>query len=143
MASYNLPVFFTVILIVPMLYFGIASLTFFLRPFEDPIVTRMLRGLFATYFAAVAACCALGAAVFAAYGRPFVALGLAAVAACASVARGWYLRRMDVQIRARDGGDGRATRRLRRLHVEGIAYNLVQLAVVIGMVPARALAAAA
>jgi hypothetical protein len=135
MSSYNLPVLATVVLLLPMIYFGIASLTFFLRTFDDPMVTWMLRGLIGISFLAVSTCCVLGAMVFALYGHVGVALGTALVAGCAAVARGWLLRRMDDQFRARETGDGEATRRLRRLHVAGIAYNTIQLVAVIAIIP--------
>jgi hypothetical protein len=43
---------------------------------------------------------------------------------------------MDAAIQARDSGDARAVRALRGLHLRGIAYNAVQLAAVVGGVPA-------
>ena len=135
MTQYNLPVLVTVVMLFPMLYFGIASLTFFLRKFDDPIVTWMLRGLCSTYFVVVSVCCALGAAVFVSYGQAPAAVGLGLVAACAIVTRRWFLRGMDAQLRARDGGDGGAIPRLRRLHVGSIAYNAVQLVAVVAMSP--------
>jgi hypothetical protein len=45
-------------------------------------------------------------------------------------------RRIDAELQARDAGNGGAVRELRRLHLTGMAANLVQLAAVIGMVPA-------
>ena len=135
MARFDFPLLVTVILLFPMLYFAIASLTFYLRRFEDPVVTWMLRGLLNVYFLAVAACCALGATVFAAAGRPMAAVGFAILGACAVTARPWFLRRVDDQLRARDAGDRGATRRLRRLQLEAILYNAAQAAAVIASIP--------
>ena len=136
MARFDIPLLVTVILLFPMLYFAIASLTFYFRKFDDPIVTWMLRGLFNVYFLAVAVCCALGAVVFAAAGRPSVAFGFGVLVACAVVARPWFLRRVDDQVHARDAGDRGATGRLRRLQLGGIVYNAIQAAAVIGSIPA-------
>ena len=62
MSTLNIPVLVTVLLRVPMFCFGFASLTFFLRPFDDPIVTWVLKGLFSTYFLAVGVGCRRGTA---------------------------------------------------------------------------------
>jgi hypothetical protein len=136
MANLNYPVLVTIVLLLPMLYFGITSLAFFLRSFDDPIVTRLLRGLFGFCFLAASLCCAFGAAVFGVYGHGFVAVGLGAVAVCAAVSRRWFLLAMDAEFRARDAGDRDAPHRIRRLHVGGIAYNAVQLVVVFAVLPA-------
>ncbi|NMJ40751.1 hypothetical protein GWK16_05830 [Roseomonas sp. JC162] len=135
MARFDIPLLVTVILLFPMLYFAIASLTFYLRSFDDPIVTWMLRGLFGAYFLAVAVCCSLGAAVFLMAGRPFAALGFGVLVAGAVTARPWFLQRLDEQIRARDAGDRGAAGRLRRLQLGGIVYNAAQAAAVIGSIP--------
>lgn len=135
MARFDFPLLVTVILLFPMLYFAIASLTFYLRRFDDPIVTRMLRGLLSVYFLAVAVCCALGAAVFAAAGRPAAALGFGILVALAMAARPWFLRRVDSQLRARDAGDGGAIHRLRQLQLGAILYNATQAAAVIASIP--------
>jgi hypothetical protein len=62
MSTLIIPVLVTVLLRVPMFHLGFASLTFFLRPFDDPIVTWMLRGLFSTHFLAVGVGCGRGTA---------------------------------------------------------------------------------
>lgn len=118
-----------------MLYVLFAAPTFFLRPLADPVVTWMLRGLFDTYFPAVSSLSALGAVAFAGAGRPGVAFGLGALTAAALAARAWFLRRMDADLRARDGGDPTAVWRLRRLHLGGLACNAVQFATIIACIP--------
>ncbi len=124
-----------ILLLFPMLYFLIASLTFFLAKLQDPVVTRLLRGLFQTYFTAVGVLGALGALAFALSGRGIGAAALALLAALAVTARGWFLRHLDTWIRARDAGDPMAVRRLRRLHLGGIAYNAVQFAGIVASIP--------
>lgn len=125
----------TIILIGPMLYFLIASPTFLLRPLSDPTVTWLLRGLFSVCFSAVAGTCGLAALAFALAGRPPVALGIIIVATIALGARHWFLRRMDAEMCARDGGDAQAPRRLRRLHWGGMAFNLTQLGAILAGIP--------
>lgn len=125
----------TVILIFPMMYFFFASMTFLLARLSDPVVTWLLRGLFNTYFITVVGCCVIGVLAFASAGRPGVAAGLGLVAAISLGARGWFLRRLDASIRARDAGDAQAVRRLRRTHVGGMVYNAVQTCVVIASIP--------
>jgi hypothetical protein len=120
-----------IVLLFPMFYFQVASLTFFLRPMGDPVVTWLMRGLFNTWLLGVVILGTVAVIAFASAGSARVALGLAAVAGCAALARRWFLARLDVQIRARDGGDATAIRRLRRLHLGGIAYNAIQLALLI------------
>ncbi len=125
----------TIIMIFPMMYFGIATLTFFLAKMTDPVATWLLRGLFNTYFRVVAVLCAISALAFLHAGKPVVSLGLAAVVMLAIYARRWFVGHMDAEIAARDAGNAEATRRLRRLHVGGIAYNLAQMAAIIASIP--------
>jgi hypothetical protein len=124
-----------IILLFPMMYFFLASLTFFLRTMSDPVVTWLLRGLFDTYFLALAACGALGVLAFLAAGRPGIAAGLALVGGVALGARRWFLGRLDAAITGRDTGDAAAPERLRRLHVGGIFYNAVQASLAIASIP--------
>lgn len=125
----------TVILIFPMLYFLIATLTFFLAKFDDPVITRMLRGLFKTYFTAVPICCGIGIVAFALVGRSAVILGLCLIGALAVAARRWFLHHLDAEFRARDAGDADALRRVRHLHLGGMLYNALQFTVVILSIP--------
>lgn len=134
--AYQLSVAMTVIMLFPMLYFAIASLTFFLARLQDPVVTRMLRSLFSASFLAVSILAGIAALAFLGAGRTSFALGLLLVAGCAAVARRWFLRHLDRLIAARDAGERMALQGLRRLHVAGIAYNSVQLGGLIASIPA-------
>ena len=114
----------------PIAYFFLSSLTFFLARFRDPVVTRVLRGLFNTYLMAATGCFTFGALAFAVAGR------LPVAAACtASLARPWFLHRIDSHIAARDSGNQTAIPRLRRLHVTGIAYNAAFLLALLTSIP--------
>ena len=125
----------TIILIFPMIYFAFATLTFFLAKMSDPIATRLLRGLFHVYFRVVVVLCSIGAIAFVRAGKPDVVLGLVMIVALAFLVGRFFVRQLDAQILARDAGDPRATRSLRRIHVGGLLYNLVQLGVIMASVP--------
>lgn len=135
MTTYGIPLAATIILLLPMMYFLLASPTFLLRSLVDPVVTWLLRALFNFYFSVVTITCVLGATAFALAGRPPVAIGLSMVAALAIGARRWFLSGLDTEIRARDAGDATALRRLRRLHWGGMLYNAVQVAAIVGSIP--------
>jgi hypothetical protein len=124
----------TVVLLLPMLYFLFASITFLLAKLSDPVATWLLRGLFATYFAAVLASSAIGILAFVAAGRPGIAAGIGVAGGVAIGARRWFLRQLDARFRARDAGDAAAVRQLRRLHLGGMAYNAVQCGVIIASI---------
>ena len=125
----------TIIMIFPMMYFFIATLTFFLARMTDPVATWLLRGLFNTYFHVVAVLCAIAALTFLRVGKFAIVLELATVVALAILARRWFVGGMDAAIAARDAGDASAPRRIRRFHVGGIAYNAVQMAIIIASIP--------
>ncbi|MFZ4406196.1 MAG: hypothetical protein ACOYOH_02590 [Paracraurococcus sp.] len=129
------PLAATVILVLPMLYFLFSTITFLLARLSDPVVTWMLRGLFNTYFLALIGCSTLGVLAFGSAGRPDIAAGIGVVAGLALGARRWFLRRLDAAIAARNAGDPAAVRRLRQLHLSGMAYNAVQFAVIVLSIP--------
>src|SRR4051812_47639672 len=108
--------FATVVLLFPMGFFLMSAPAFLLVSLDIPPVTQLLRGLFSAYFLMVAIAGAVGTICVAFTGRIFIAMGIAAIAAFAVWARGWFLPRMDAQLSARDAGDAEAVRELRRLH---------------------------
>lgn len=125
----------TIVLLLPMLYFLIASPTFLLAKLEDPVVTWLLRSLFSFHFLAVSIVCLIGAIAFIVAGRLLVATAIGAIAALAVYARRWFLGRLDTQIRARDAGETGAVRELRRLHWRAMAYNAAQFVLILSGVP--------
>jgi hypothetical protein len=127
--------FVTVILLVPMGYFLLAAPAFLLVKLDIPPVTRLLRGMFDAYFLVLAVAGVIGTVAFAVEGRLVVAIGIALIAAFAVLARRWFLRQMDAELSARDGGDPDAVRRLRRLHWGGMLCNAVELAAIVGSIP--------
>jgi hypothetical protein len=124
-----------IIMLFPILYFGIASLTFFFAKLHDPVVTRVLRGLFNTYFIGLVMGSVVGVVAFAITGRSWTATTIGLVGTCAALARRWFLHRLDIQVAARDCGDAAAIRHLRQLHMSGIAYNAVHLIALVASIP--------
>ncbi len=125
----------TIILLFPLGFFLLSSLTFLLARLQDPVVTWMLRGLFSVCFLGASLTAAMAALAFVGAARPAVAIGLALLAAVAFQARRLFLRGLDQQILARDGGDGLAVSRLRRLHVGGMLVNATQFVAVVASIP--------
>jgi len=125
----------TIILLFPMGFFLLSSPAFLLVKLDIPEVTQLLRGLFNAYFLMMSIAGVIGTVTYAVAGRPVFAIGIGLIAAFAVWARGWFLRQMDAQLRARDAGDSDAVRRLRRLHWGGMLSNAVQLAAIVGSIP--------
>jgi hypothetical protein len=124
-----------VLLIFSMGFFLLSSPAFLLVRLDIPEVTQLLRGLFRSYFLMVAIAGVIATTAFALAGRLVFTIGIGLIAAFAIWARGWFLRRMDSQMSARDAGDAEAVRRLRRMHWGGMLSNAFQLAVVLGSIP--------
>lgn len=124
-----------VLLIFSMGFFLLSSPAFLLVRLDIPEVTQLLRGLFRSYFLMVAIAGVIATTDFALAGRLVFTIGIGLIAAFAIWARGWFLRRMDSQMSARDAGDAEAVRRLRRMHWGGMLSNAFQLAAIIGSIP--------
>lgn len=125
----------TIILLLPMVYFLLASLTFFLRGFADPVVGWMLHGLFKAYFLAVVLAGVLATLAFAVAGRPAVAAGLGLLAALDAAARWRFLRGTDAALGAQRSGEAGAVPALRRLHRGCIAWNATRLGLMLAAIP--------
>jgi len=131
----NIALFATIILLLPMFYLLLAAPAFLFVRLDIVPVTRLLRGMFDSYFIAVAIAGAIGTLVVLADRRPVLALGIGLIAAFALVSRRWFLEQMDARIRDRDSGDVTAVRRLRRLHWGGMLSNAVQVGAVLAWIP--------
>jgi hypothetical protein len=124
-----------VILLLPMVGFFLSSPTFLLVGLEIPEVTQLLRGLFNGYFLVMGLTGVVSAVGFVVAGRPAFAVGAIAVAIFATMARRWFLQRIDAELQARAAGIATAVSRLRTLHWKGMLANAIQLVVVVGSVP--------
>ncbi|MGJ4927107.1 hypothetical protein ACQR1I_03790 [Bradyrhizobium sp. HKCCYLS2038] len=131
----NIALFATIILLLPMFYLLLAAPAFLLVRLDIVPVTRLLRGMFDSYFVALAIAGGIGTLAVLADGRPLLAFGLAAVAGFALLSRRWFLERMDARIRDRDSGDATAVRGLRWLHWGGMLSNAVQVGGVLAYIP--------
>lgn len=124
-----------VAVLLPTLYFLIATPMFFLAKFEDPKVTWLFRTVTSFHFRATGIGSAIAAVACMFAGRPVFAAVLAAIGALAIAMRRWLLRNWDEDIHARDSGDAKAIRRLRALQWRGMAYNAAQLAALVAIIP--------
>lgn len=125
----------TVILLLPMACFFLASPTFLLVGLEVPEVTQLLRAIFNGYFLAIGIAGIVAMVMFAVAGRPVFSAGAVSITAFALTARHWLLKHIDAELQARDAGGSGAVRQLRVLHVKGMLINAVQLAIVVASVP--------
>src|SRR3954452_10284540 len=107
----------TVILMLPMGYFLLASPAFLLVKLDIPAVAQLLRGMFNYYFLAVIIFGVIATLAFAVAGRLGFTVGLGLLAAFALLERRWFMRRMDAQLSAGD------TRSVRRMHWGGMLCN--------------------
>ena len=124
-----------VILLFPMGYFFLAAPAFLLVKLDIPQVTQLLRGMFNAHFLMLRVGAVIGMVAFAVAGRPAFVIGIGLIAAFALWGRGWFLRRWDTELSARDAGDAAAVRRLRRLHWGSMLSNAVLLAALVGSIP--------
>jgi hypothetical protein len=124
-----------VILLLPMVGFFLSSPTFLLVGLEIPEVTQLLRGLFNGYFLVMGLAGVVSAVGFVVAGRPAFVVGAIVVAIFATMARRWFLQRIDAELQARAVGIATAVPRLRALHWKGMLANAIQLVVVVGSVP--------
>jgi hypothetical protein len=124
-----------IVLLVPMIYFGMVSPTFLLVKLDIPTVSQLLRGLFKAYFLMVSITGLVGTIAFAIAGRFAFAICVGLITVFAIAAGRWFLQHIDAEIRARDAGVDGAVQRLRRLHWSGMACNAVQLVAVVASIP--------
>ena len=124
-----------VAILLPTLYFLIASPTFLLAKFEDPVVTWLLRGLFSVHFRLICIGSFVGIVAFVIAGRPTFAAAPVVIGGLAIAMRRWVLRNMDALLSARAAGDGQAIRRLHALHWRAMAYNATQFAAILAITP--------
>jgi hypothetical protein len=131
----NIALFAAIVLLLPMFYLLLAAPAFLLVRLDIVPVTQLLRGMFNSYFWALAIAGGIGTLAVLADGRPMVALGIGLIAAFSLVSRRWFLQRMDAGIYDRDRGDVSAVRRLRRLHWGGMLSNAIQVGAVVAWIP--------
>ena len=135
MAPDTVVLFATIVLLLPMGYFLLAAPAFLLVKLDIRPVALLLRGMFNGYFLTLIAAGCVAALTFALARRPAPIFAVGLIAAFAFFARRWFLKRMDVEISARDASDPDAARRLRRLHWWGMLSNAVQVVAILASIP--------
>ncbi len=124
-----------VVVLLPTFYFLIVTPTFLLAKFEDPIVARLFRGLLSFHFQLVSIASVIGFFAFAISGRLVVSLCLGMVGTLALYIRHWFLRRIDHERTMLMASTVNAAQNLRVLHKRAMAYNFVQCAVLLSLIP--------
>src|SRR5512138_2471091 len=111
-------------------FFMLASPPLLILKHDTPTDGRFIRGLFNIYYLAVMAIAAIAAAGCVLAGRSTVAVAMAGLVVFVFAVRRWVLSQMD---RLRDtiaSGDAMAIPKFRRLHIAGMALNVLQFATV-------------
>jgi hypothetical protein len=134
----NVALFATIVVLLPMIYFLLASPAFLLVRLDIKPVALLLRAMFSGYFLTMVIAGAIGALAVGVAGRPVLAIGIGLIAAFAELSRRWFLPQMDARLTDKDAGD--AVRGLRRLHWGGMLSNAIQLAGVVACIPYIAVA---
>lgn len=117
----------TVVLLVWMGFFMMGSLPLLILAHDTPLDSRFIRGLFNVYYLAVMLTASAAALCYGWTGRPFFALGMAAIAVLAFALRRWIIiPRMD-RLRETIPQVAASALRFRRLHIAGMMLNVVQL----------------
>jgi hypothetical protein len=127
----NAALFSTIPLLMCMGYFFMGSLPLLVLKHDTPMDSRFIRGFFHTYYVAVMCTATVPTVTFALAGHPAFSVCMLAIAALAFFLRRKALPYMD-QLRLRiEAADSTAITDFRRIHITGMAVNLVQLAVLV------------
>jgi len=124
------PLLSIAVLLFPMGFFMLASPPLLILKHDTPTDGRFIRGLFNIYYLAVMTIAALGAAGCVLAGQGTEALAMGGLVAFVFAVRRWMLSNMD---RLRDAiarGESGAVPQFRRLHIAGMALNVIQFATV-------------
>lgn len=128
-----LALFATIILLFPMGYL-LACPAFLLVRLSHSAIPRLLRAMFSGYFLMLMVTGGFATFAYAATDHIVFAVAMCLLAGAAFMARRWFLQRIDAEIIARDAGDANAVRRMRLMHVGGMAVNALILAVFINRI---------
>lgn len=119
-----------VALLFPMLFFTFASPPLLVLKHDTPQDGRFIRGLFHHYYTVITIAASIGAVAQIAIGHIGVSAAMAGVAALAFSLHRWVIPRMDALRDRINSGDASAIAQFRRLHLTGMLFNVVQVAVV-------------
>ena len=125
-----LPLFSIILLLFPMGVFMLASLPLLVLKHDTPTDGRFIRGLFNLYYVSVITIGVMGAAACALTAQGAVAVAMAGLVAFVFAVRRLVISNMDKLRGEMSHGDSTAVPRFRRLHIAGMALNVVQLGTV-------------
>lgn len=131
MASAFISLFFTVVLLVTTAYFIMGGLPLLVLAHDTPLDGRFIRRFFEIYYSA-ALIGTLGAAVsYALWGRPWFALGAAAMAFVVIMVRRLIIPAMERLGSQIQTSDSQAIAGFRKVHAVALLVNLGQLILVV------------
>jgi hypothetical protein len=131
----NLGFMALILVLVPMFYLLLACPAFLFVRLEIPQVARLLRAMFHGYFLALIAVGALAAGLNVLESKLFSALVLASLTGFVALWRCWLMSRFDHQVAALPLEPVTAAKKLRHLHLLGMAANALQVAAVLALIP--------
>ena len=117
----------TVLLLMSLGFFVLGSTPLLILKHDVPMDSRVIRQVFHYCYRLVAIAAAAATLGYWLTDRPLMALGFACIAVLATAMHHWLLTRMDALRTTMHDGDKAAVSRFRRLHIGGIALNVVQL----------------
>mgnify|MGYP000863832667 FL=1 len=120
----------TVLLLMSLGFFVLGATPLLILKHEVAMDSKVIRQVFHYCYRLVAVMAAVGSIGYAAHSQPVLSLCLGSIALLAVVLHHWMMTRMDTLRTTMHEGDRRAISRFRKLHVSGIAMNLMQLGVV-------------
>ena len=120
----------TVFLLMSLGFFVLGSTPLLILKHDVPMDSRVIRQVFHYCYRLVTVVATAAAIGYGLAGRTGMSLGLACVAVLAVALHHWMMTRMDALRTTMHDGDRAAISRFRKLHVTGIALNIVQLVAV-------------
>jgi hypothetical protein len=124
------PLLATVVLLFPMGVFMFTTPPLLILKHDTPVDGRFIRGLFNLYYVSVITLASVGAAGCLIVGKIAVALAMGGLGVFVAGIRRWMISNMDRQREGMARGQPGAIPRFRRLHMTGMALNVLQLAIV-------------
>ena len=118
------------VLLFSMGFFMLASPPLLILKHDTPTDGRFIRGLFNVYYLGVMTIAGLAATGCVFAGQSTVAIAMFGLVAFVFAVRRWMLSRMDDLRAAITRGEATAIPQFRRLHIAGMALNVVQFAIV-------------
>jgi len=131
LASAYLSLFFTVVLLVTTAYFILGGIPLLVLAHDTPVDGRFVRRFFEVYYSAALVGSLGSTASYALWGKPWLAIGSAAIASVVLFLRRIILpamERLSARIQLSDTG---AISGFRKVHATALLINLVQLVLVV------------